>query len=61
MHNCIIPCSIVQIHMGPIKVMKYNPVCDSVLSADAKGIIEYWSPATLQFPENVYALIFVLL
>ncbi|KAL2593824.1 hypothetical protein AAZV13_12G150700 [Glycine max] len=42
-----------EIHMGPIKVMKYNPVCDSVLSADAKGIIEYWSPATLQFPENV--------
>ncbi|KAG4978586.1 hypothetical protein JHK86_038060 [Glycine max] len=41
-----------EIHMGPIKVMKYNPVCDSVLSADAKGIIEYWSPATLQFPEN---------
>jgi len=47
--------------MGPIKVMKYNPVYDSVLSADAKGIIEYWSSATLQFPENEYVLIFVLL
>ena len=42
--------------MGPIKVMKYNPVCDSVLSADAKGIIEYWSPATLKFPEDEYVL-----
>nr|KYP38270.1 Peptidylprolyl isomerase domain and WD repeat-containing protein 1 [Cajanus cajan] len=41
-----------EIHMGPIKVMKYNSICDSVLSADAKGIIEYWSPDTLQFPED---------
>ncbi|QCE09438.1 hypothetical protein DEO72_LG10g657 [Vigna unguiculata] len=41
-----------EIHMCPIKVMKYNAVYDSVLSADAKGIIEYWSPVTLQFPED---------
>ncbi|KAJ1401785.1 WD40/YVTN repeat-like-containing domain superfamily, partial [Sesbania bispinosa] len=41
-----------EIHMGPIKVMKYNHVYDSVISADAKGIIEYWNPTTLQFPEN---------
>ncbi|XP_065868079.1 peptidyl-prolyl cis-trans isomerase CYP71 isoform X1 [Euphorbia lathyris] len=42
-----------EVHMGPIKVMKYNPVFDTVISADIKGIIEYWSPATLQFPESV--------
>ncbi|KAK7272208.1 hypothetical protein RJT34_28677 [Clitoria ternatea] len=41
-----------EIHMAPIKVMKYNQLHDTVLSADAKGIIEYWDPATLQFPEN---------
>ncbi|KAF1886125.1 hypothetical protein Lal_00045354 [Lupinus albus] len=41
-----------EIHLGPIKVMKYNPIYDSVISADVKGIIEYWSPATLQFPED---------
>jgi len=47
--------------MCPIKVMKYNAVYDSVLSADAKGIIEYWSPVTLQFPEDEYVLTFFLL
>ncbi|XP_071723105.1 peptidyl-prolyl cis-trans isomerase CYP71-like [Rutidosis leptorrhynchoides] len=41
-----------EIHLGPLKVMKNNPVCDVVISADANGIIEYWSPTTLQFPEN---------
>lgn len=42
-----------EVHLCPIKVMKYNHVYDTVISADDKGIIEYWSPATLQFPENV--------
>ncbi|XVF69132.1 hypothetical protein PTKIN_Ptkin11bG0056200 [Pterospermum kingtungense] len=41
-----------EIHLGPVKVMRYNSVFDSVISADEKGIIEYWSPATLQFPES---------
>ncbi|KAM7275776.1 hypothetical protein ACFE04_017642 [Oxalis oulophora] len=41
-----------EVHLGPLKVMKYNPVFDVVISADANGIIEYWSPTTLQFPEN---------
>ncbi|ESR37539.1 hypothetical protein CICLE_v10028028mg [Citrus x clementina] len=41
-----------KVHMGPIKVMRYNPVFDTVISADDKGIIEYWSPHTLQFPES---------
>ena len=34
--------------------MKYNHVFDSVISADARGLIEYWTPDTLQFPENKY-------
>ncbi|XP_006279395.2 peptidyl-prolyl cis-trans isomerase CYP71 [Capsella rubella] len=41
-----------EIHMNPIKVMKYNPVADTMISGDTKGIIEYWSPTTLQFPED---------
>lgn len=41
-----------KIHMGPVKVMKYNHVSDIVISADDKGVIEYWCPTTLQFPEN---------
>ncbi|XP_074301916.1 peptidyl-prolyl cis-trans isomerase CYP71-like [Silene latifolia] len=39
-----------KIHVEPVKVMKYNAVCDSVVSADTRGIIEYWDPATLEFP-----------
>lgn len=41
-----------EIHLEPIKVMKYNPVFDTVISVDAKGLIEYWSPTTLKFPES---------
>lgn len=41
-----------QIHVAPVKVMKYNHTFDTVISADAKGIIEYWSPTTFGFPEN---------
>ncbi|KAI3995095.1 hypothetical protein MKX01_031897 [Papaver californicum] len=41
-----------EIHMGPVKVMKYNHIFDTLISADEKGIIEYWCPATLQFPED---------
>lgn len=36
--------------------MKYNQVLDSMISADDKGIIEYWNPATLKFPEDEYVL-----
>lgn len=32
--------------------MKFNHEYDAVISADDRGIIEYWNPATLQFPEN---------
>ncbi|PON47500.1 Cyclophilin-type peptidyl-prolyl cis-trans isomerase [Trema orientale] len=41
-----------EIHLGPVKVMKYNYLFDTVISADTKGMIEYWSPGTLQFPED---------
>lgn len=32
--------------------MKYNHEYDTVISADDKGVIEYWNPATLQFPDT---------
>ncbi|XP_052198209.1 peptidyl-prolyl cis-trans isomerase CYP71 isoform X2 [Diospyros lotus] len=41
-----------EIHLGPVKVMKFNHIFDTVISADDKGIIEYWNPATLKFPED---------
>nr|CAB3481721.1 unnamed protein product [Digitaria exilis]CAB3483798.1 unnamed protein product [Digitaria exilis] len=41
-----------EIHGGPVKVMKYNHVHDIVISADAKGLLEYWFPSTLEFPEH---------
>lgn len=34
--------------------MKYNHEFDTVISADDKGIIEYWNPSSLQFPETGY-------
>ncbi|KAL2608859.1 hypothetical protein R1flu_027432 [Riccia fluitans] len=41
-----------EIHMAPVRVMKYNPVYDIVLSADGKGVIDYWSPEDLKFPTH---------
>ncbi|KAL9687117.1 hypothetical protein QQ045_031513 [Rhodiola kirilowii] len=41
-----------QIHLGPVKAMKYNRIFDTIISADEKGIIEYSSAATLKFPED---------
>ncbi|KAG0602485.1 hypothetical protein M758_10G017100 [Ceratodon purpureus] len=40
------------IHMGPMKVMKYSPALDIVVSADAKALLEYWNPDTLEFPTH---------
>ncbi|XP_078447411.1 cyclophilin71 [Wolffia australiana] len=41
-----------KIHLCPIKHMKYNQGYDAVISVDAKGVLEYWSPSTLSFPED---------
>ncbi|BBN19375.1 peptidyl-prolyl cis-trans isomerase B (cyclophilin B) [Marchantia polymorpha subsp. ruderalis] len=41
-----------EVHLSPVKVMKYNPVYDLVLTADSKGLIDYWSPETLNFPTD---------
>nr|XP_043613658.1 peptidyl-prolyl cis-trans isomerase CYP71 [Erigeron canadensis] len=41
-----------KIHVNPVKVMSYNHAFDTVVSADTMGIIEYWDPSTLNFPEK---------
>lgn len=41
-----------KIHTSPIMAMKYNQLFDAVISADTKGILEYWCPNTLAFPEE---------
>ncbi|CAM6084521.1 unnamed protein product [Calypogeia fissa] len=41
-----------QIHMQPVKAMRYNPIYDIVLSTDTKGLLEYWSPDSLLFPDH---------
>ena len=42
------------IHMKPVTTMTYNPEFDVVLSADAGGMLEYWSGAKgdYAFPES---------
>ncbi|KAG0497286.1 hypothetical protein HPP92_001759 [Vanilla planifolia] len=41
-----------EIHLTTLKVMRYNHIYDTVISADANGVLDYWSPANLQFPED---------
>ncbi|KAK9170452.1 hypothetical protein Syun_002592 [Stephania yunnanensis] len=41
-----------EVHLSPIKTMKYNHVFDTVITADGKGVLEYWCPTTLKFPED---------
>lgn len=48
-------------HLGPAKVMKYNHVFDTVISADTKGMIEYWSPGNFEFPKDKYVLYWITL
>jgi len=43
------------IHRNPVTTVRYNPVFDVVISADSKGIIEYWTGPKhdYEFPKNV--------
>ncbi|OQR94691.1 peptidylprolyl isomerase domain and WD repeat-containing protein 1 [Achlya hypogyna] len=38
------------LHSAPVTVLGYHPTLDVVLSGDAKGMLEYWSPETYTFP-----------
>jgi len=46
------------IHMGATNIMKYSPALDIVVSADAKALLEYWNPDTLEFPKHGYFILF---
>ncbi|POM74487.1 Peptidylprolyl isomerase domain and WD repeat-containing protein 1, partial [Phytophthora palmivora] len=39
-----------QLHAAPVTVVAYNPVANCVISADQKGLIEYWDADTYKFP-----------
>ncbi|XP_072379062.1 peptidylprolyl isomerase domain and WD repeat-containing protein 1 [Diabrotica undecimpunctata] len=44
-----------KIHTSPVTLIKYNPKYDVVISADKKGMIEYWhgSKHDYDFPKNI--------
>ncbi|GMF16486.1 unnamed protein product [Phytophthora lilii] len=41
-----------QLHAAPVTVLAFNPVANCVISADQKGIIEYWDADTYKFPKD---------
>jgi len=47
------PLKTINIHNFPVIAMKYNEKYDVVVSADEKGLIEYWTPESYEFPKNV--------
>ncbi|CAD7694703.1 unnamed protein product [Ostreobium quekettii] len=49
--NSSVPLHSVAIHRAEVVAMKYNAVFDTVISIDAKGVVEYWSGSTYDFPQ----------
>jgi len=43
----------VDVHKSPVKCMKFNENQSSVITCDAKGLIEYWSTTDYKFPTDV--------
>ncbi|CAJ2513402.1 Uu.00g015210.m01.CDS01 [Anthostomella pinea] len=47
--------SVKGLHRSPVSVMAFNDAYDCVVSADDKGMLEYWSPsANYEKPDNVF-------
>jgi peptidylprolyl isomerase domain and WD repeat-containing protein 1 len=46
------PVGTIDMHRAPVTAMAYNPVNHSVVSGDAKGLLEYWSAETFAAPER---------
>jgi peptidylprolyl isomerase domain and WD repeat-containing protein 1 len=40
------------VHSAPVRLMAYNPVYHAVVSADDRGMVEYWSPEDFELPEQ---------
>ena len=54
------PVKILETHRSAVRVMKYNPTKQVVISADDKGVIEYWSPVDYEFPQESVSFRFKL-
>ncbi|CAI5704070.1 hypothetical protein KXD40_007555 [Peronospora effusa] len=44
--------TISQLHAAPVTALTFNPVTNCVISADQKGIIEYWDADSYRFPTD---------
>ena len=42
-------------HGSPVKLIGYNHVADVAVSIDDRGMVEYWDPETLEFPDGKVA------
>ena len=51
---------VLETHRAAVRVMKYNAAKQVVISADDKGVIEYWSPSTYEFPQDAVSFRFKL-
>jgi len=38
------------VHAAPVRLMAYNPAHHAVVSADERGMVEYWSPDDFELP-----------
>jgi len=44
------------IHRNPVAIVKFNQLCDSIISVDKIGMIEYWTGHKFdyKFPKNLH-------
>ena len=54
------PVKVMDTHRHAVRVMKYNAAKQVVISADDKGVIEYWSPEDYEHPQNKVSFRFKL-
>ena len=40
------------LHDSPVRLIKFNPALDLVVSTDESGMIEVWDPETHSMPEE---------
>jgi len=46
------PIEVVSVHSAPVVALAYYEGFDLVISADKKGMVEYWDASTREFPEQ---------
>ncbi|ETL92682.1 hypothetical protein L917_09060, partial [Phytophthora nicotianae] len=49
--------TICKLHAAPVTAVAYNPVANCVISADQKGIIEYWDADTYKLPTKAKGVV----